>query len=77
MCCSSAPFASYPVSDPTRSLSGKPLCVGGFGRFPGGVGMEEKEEFAKTAREWEGKQNAIWTYGSRLDDGRVEAAAVW
>ena len=27
----------------------------------------------KTTREWEDKKNAIWTYGSRLGEGRVGA----
>ena len=45
------------------------------GESPGRIVAEEKEEALGTASEWQNKRRVVWTDRSRLDDGRVGAAA--
>ena len=45
--------------------------------FQGEVFVDSKEEALRTAQEWTDLEQAVWTDGSRLDNGRVGAAWVW
>ena len=41
------------------------------------VHVEKKEDVLEVARNWEDERNTVWTDGSRLEDGRVEAAVAF
>ena len=45
--------------------------------FQGEVFVDSKEEALRTAQEWADQERAVWTDGSRLDNGRVGAAWAW
>ena len=45
-------------------------------RFPGRIVMEKRESALITAKEWKGP-DAVWTDGSRQENGAVGAACVW
>ena len=45
--------------------------------FQGEVIVDSKEEALRTAQEWADQERAVWTDGSRLDNGRVGAAWAW
>ena len=44
-------------------------------RFPGRIVMEKRESALITAKEWKGP-DAVWTDGSRQENGAVGAACV-
>ena len=46
-------------------------------RFQGKIEVEPREEALRKAKEWKDTKNSIWTDGSRLEGGKVGAAAVW
>ena len=46
-------------------------------RFRGRIVVDPRGEALRVAKGWQDKKNSIWTDGSRLEDGRVGAAAVW
>ena len=49
----------------------------GHRRFQGRVEIEPRGEALRKAKGWKDTRNSIWTDGSRLEGGKVGAAAVW
>ena len=51
---------------------------GRFRNFPGNIVKDEEEEGAlRTAKRRKDRRKTIWADGSRLDNGKVGAVAVW
>ena len=46
-------------------------------RFQGKIRIDSRGKAYQAAKNWSDRRNTIWTDGSRLEDGRVGAAAVW
>ena len=51
--------------------------MGDFPVFPGRIVVEEREKALQTANAARRDRDTLWTDGSRLDSGEVDAAAVW
>lgn len=62
---------------PPENRSGREAEVGEVKDLSRQGFREEKEGAPRVARRWGRKRGTIWTGGSRLDDGKVEAAAMW
>ena len=45
--------------------------------FPGGIFIGDETSSLLQARKWSRPSTTIWTDGSRLDSGRIEAACAW